>query len=130
MRTAKPRGSDISTLISTWQQRWRVVLGMVARKPDHQEERGAAVKTIRAGKAGNSGEPVVTDLRAFYFLHAELRVALAIRLSLRPRLRRNDDDHAWPGRNASRGGEGVCVFTDLAWPGRCAARRFCGVMRC
>jgi len=52
-RTAKPRGSDISTLISTRRQRLRVALGMVARKPDHQEERGAAVKTIRAGKAGS-----------------------------------------------------------------------------
>ena len=48
--------------------------GMVARKPDHQEERGAAVNTIAQGRPGISGVPVVTDLRAFYVLHAELRV--------------------------------------------------------
>jgi hypothetical protein len=56
---------------------------MVARKPDHQEERGAAVKTIAQGRPGISGRPVVTYLRAF-FLHAELRVCWHTRLSLRP----------------------------------------------
>jgi hypothetical protein len=51
--------------------------GTVARKPVTGESAKEAVKTNRAGSAGMFGEPVVTYLRAFSILHAELRVRLA-----------------------------------------------------
>ena len=52
-RTAKSCGLDASTLALTRQECFRIPPGMVARKPDHQREHEAAVKTNRAGKAGS-----------------------------------------------------------------------------
>ncbi len=52
--------------MSTWRRSWRFAPGMVARKPDHQGEREAAVKTIVQGRPDQSGEPVVTNSYAFY----------------------------------------------------------------
>jgi hypothetical protein len=73
-RTAKSCGPDASTLASTWQWSWRFTPGMVARKPDHQGEREAAVKTIACGNAGDPGATVVANSCGFVFFHARLRV--------------------------------------------------------
>jgi hypothetical protein len=80
-RTAKSCGPDIPTLISG-----------ATRERCHPRRQpspvsGAStkqtVKTNRAGKAGSSGVPVVTNSCAFYFAH-EAAGAACIRLSLRP----------------------------------------------
>ena len=57
--------------------------GWWPESPAHQGEHEAAVNTIRAGKAGRSGGPVVTT-RVLFLLHTRLRVLPGIRLSLRP----------------------------------------------
>jgi len=45
-RTAKSCGPDASTLASSERQCLRIALAMVTRKPDHQGELEAAVKTV------------------------------------------------------------------------------------
>jgi hypothetical protein len=60
LRMAKSCGSGAPTLASSERQCLRIALAMVTKKPDHQEEHEISRKTIRAGSAGVSGEPVVT----------------------------------------------------------------------
>jgi hypothetical protein len=109
-RTAKPRGSDISTLISTGNDASHHA-GMVARKPDHQEERGAAVKTSRAGKAGHFRQTCGGLVsRAFIFRTRSCGCAGTPGFPCSLRFSRGDD-WAKLGRDASREGWGVSATT-------------------
>src|SRR3569832_710092 len=62
----------------------RITPGTVTNSPITGESTKEPVKTIRAGKAGNVRRTCGDLSACFLFLHAELRVALAARLSLRP----------------------------------------------
>jgi hypothetical protein len=73
LRTAKSWRPDISTLVSTRANASHCA-GMVARKPDHQGDHEISRKTIARGMPECFGEPAVTCLRAFFILHARLRV--------------------------------------------------------
>jgi hypothetical protein len=66
MRTTKPRGSDVSTLTSSWRQCSRIAPVTVTRKPDRREERGISRKTIARGMPGVSGATCGDYLCAFY----------------------------------------------------------------
>ena len=65
-RTAKSCGPDAPTLASSPQEA-KLLRAMVAKKPGHQGEHEAAVKTIAQGRPGCSGEPVVTCSCALFF---------------------------------------------------------------
>jgi len=54
-RTAKLRGSDVSTLTSSWRQCSRIAPVTATRKPDRREERGISRKAIARGMPGVSG---------------------------------------------------------------------------
>jgi hypothetical protein len=75
-RTAKPRGPDVSTLISSWRQCSSIAPATVTNKPDHRGERGISRKTIARGMPECFGVPVVTMLVCFHLLHTRLRVRL------------------------------------------------------
>lgn len=45
----------------------RIALTTVTKKPDHRGEHGVSRKTVVQGMPDRSGEPVVTNLRVFYF---------------------------------------------------------------
>ena len=71
-------------------RRWRQILEKLTlprddgvKKPDRRGEPGVSRKTIRAGKAGYSGEPVATNSRVFFYTRG-----CGCRLSLRPLLHR------------------------------------------
>src|SRR5579871_47189 len=76
-RTAKSCGPDASTPASTSQECFRILRGMVTRKPDHQGEHEASRNTIAQGMPDRFGEPVVTLLVRFFHLRARLRVRQA-----------------------------------------------------
>jgi hypothetical protein len=65
-RTAKSCGPDASTLAST-RDNANALRGDGDKKPIAGESTKQAVKTIAQGRPGISGEPVVTNLRVFYF---------------------------------------------------------------
>src|SRR5260370_25553400 len=72
MRTAKSCGPDAPTLVSSLQvvtcrRRWQ-------KSPVTGESAEETVKTIAQGRPDCFGEPVVTMLVCFLFLHARLRV--------------------------------------------------------
>ena len=103
-RTVKSCGPDLSTLRSSWRRCFGIARTTVTRSPIAGESTKQAVKTNRAGNAGMFGEPVVTDLRASIFLHAELRVSSTTRHSLRPLFSGGDEFRDGPGAFASREG--------------------------
>jgi hypothetical protein len=63
VRTAKTRGPDLPTLGSS---PWTISRVTVATKPGHRGERGHRPSNHRAGNAGCSGVPVVTNACAYY----------------------------------------------------------------
>jgi hypothetical protein len=67
MRTAKPCGPDVSTLTSTRQECFRILPGMVTKKPDHQGERGISRNPSRREGRIASGVPVVTNSCPTFF---------------------------------------------------------------
>ena len=74
-RTAKSCGPDIPMLMSSWRRCVRIAPVTETTKPVFEEITKETVKTIRAGNAGMFGEPVVTLLVCFLFLHARPRVS-------------------------------------------------------
>src|SRR5579863_299140 len=83
LRTAKPRGPDISTPISSLRRDDVADDGdKKARSPGRAWSK--PLKPAARGMPGVSGEPAVTTLVRFFALRARLRVRLSARHSLRP----------------------------------------------
>jgi hypothetical protein len=125
-RTAKSCGSDASTLASSRREVSADDGDNKARSPGRS--RGRPLKPLRAGMPGESGEPVVTTLVCFLFLHMRLRVhrAPGIPHALTQSGRKI---HALLGHIVSRECEGVCAVERVSRLLKSKSVRAAGLLR-